>query len=71
MGTVGLVLLFMFVIKSMTDDFMIRPTSKEFWALNALLVGYGMRRLRLPVRGAHGAAHPPDSGDVPRQDTRH
>ena len=26
-----------FVVKNLTDDFMIRPTSKEFWALNALL----------------------------------
>jgi len=33
------------VTKSMTDDFLVRPTSKEFWAFNALLVGYGMRRL--------------------------
>lgn len=49
MGTLGLVLLAMFVTKSMTDDFLIRPTSKEFWALNALLVGYGMRRLRAPT----------------------
>ena len=29
----------------LTDDFMIRPTSKEFWALNALLIGYGVRKL--------------------------
>lgn len=46
-GVTGLALLTMFVIKNLTDDFMIRPTSKEFWALNALLVGYGMRRSRL------------------------
>lgn len=45
-GVMGLVLLAMFVTKSMTDDFLIRPSSKEFWALNAALVGYGMRRLR-------------------------
>jgi len=45
-GLVGLVMLAMFVIKNLTDDFMIRPTSKEFWALNALLIGYGIRRLR-------------------------
>jgi len=44
-GVVGLTLLAMFVTKSMTDDFLVRPTSKEFWAFNALLVGYGMRRL--------------------------
>jgi O-antigen ligase len=49
-GLVGLVMLAMFVVKNLTDDFMIRPTSKEFWALNALLIGYGIRR----VRGAAG-----------------
>jgi O-antigen ligase len=43
-GLVGLVTLVTFVTKNLTDDFMIRPTSKEFWALNALLVGYGIRR---------------------------
>ncbi len=46
LGLAGLTLLVTFVVKNMTDDFMIRPTSKEFWALNALLVGWGMRRLR-------------------------
>jgi len=45
-GLVGLVMLVMFVVKNLTDDFMIRPTSKEFWALNALLIGYGIRRAR-------------------------
>ncbi|MET0211086.1 MAG: O-antigen ligase family protein [Burkholderiaceae bacterium] len=45
-GLVGLVGLAMFVVKSMTDDFLVRPTSKEFWALNGLLVGYGIRRVR-------------------------
>jgi O-antigen ligase len=45
-GLTGLAMLAMFVAKNLTDDFMIRPTSKEFWALNALLIGYGIRRLR-------------------------
>jgi hypothetical protein len=36
-GLVGLVMLAMFVIKNLTDDFMIRPTSKEFWALERRL----------------------------------
>jgi len=41
-----------FVVKNLTDDFMIRPTSKEFWALNAFLIGYGVRKLReRPLRG--------------------
>ncbi|MFO1311960.1 MAG: O-antigen ligase family protein [Burkholderiales bacterium] len=43
-GLAGLAMLAMFVVKNLTDDFMVRPTSKEFWALNALLVGYGIRR---------------------------
>ena len=42
-GMVGLTLLASFVVKNLTDDFMTRPTSKEFWALNALLVGWGAR----------------------------
>ncbi len=46
LGLVGLVMLATFLVKNLTDDFMIRPTSKEFWALNALLVGYGIRRAR-------------------------
>ncbi|MFO1302418.1 MAG: O-antigen ligase family protein [Burkholderiales bacterium] len=45
-GLAGLAMLAMFVVKNLTDDFMIRPTSKEFWALAALLVGYGIRRER-------------------------
>jgi O-antigen ligase len=51
-GLAGLVMLATFVVKNLTDDFMIRPTSKEFWALNAFLVGYGVRKLReRPLRG--------------------
>ncbi|MEO8507521.1 MAG: O-antigen ligase family protein [Betaproteobacteria bacterium] len=46
-GLAGLVMLLTFVVKNVTDDFMIRPTSKEFWALNALLIGYGIRRVRI------------------------
>ena len=45
-GLTGLAMLAMFVTKNLTDDFMIRPTSKEFWAMSALLVGYGIRRER-------------------------
>ena len=46
-GITGLVMLAMFLTKNLTDDFLIRPTSKEFWALNALLLGYGIRKERL------------------------
>jgi hypothetical protein len=45
-GLTGLAMLAMFVTKNLTDDFMVRPTSKEFWALNALLIGYGIRRAK-------------------------
>ena len=45
-GLTGLAMLAMFVTKNLTDDFLMRPTSKEFWALTALLVGYGIRRER-------------------------
>jgi O-antigen ligase len=46
-GIVGLVMLATFVVKNLTDDFLVRPTSKEFWALNGLLIGYGIRRVRI------------------------
>jgi hypothetical protein len=39
-------MLAMFITKNLTDDFMMRPTSKEFWAMSALLIGYGIRRER-------------------------
>ena len=42
LGLAGLAMLVTFVVKNLTDDFMIRPTSKEFWALNAMLIGYGL-----------------------------
>jgi len=45
-GLTGLAMLTMFITKNLTDDFLIRPTSKEFWALCALLIGYGIRRER-------------------------
>jgi O-antigen ligase len=56
-GLVGLVMLASFVVKNLTDDFMIRPTSKEFWAINALLIGYGLRRMRMAAPVA--ASSPP------------
>jgi O-antigen ligase len=45
-GLAGIALLAAFVVKNLTDDFLVRPTSKEFWAINAMLVGYGIRRAR-------------------------
>lgn len=47
LGICGLTLLAAFVVKNITDDFLVRPNSKEFWALNALLIGYGIRRVRI------------------------
>jgi hypothetical protein len=43
-------MLLAFVVKNLTDDFMIRTTSKEFWALNAMLIGYGIRRARIALK---------------------
>ena len=57
-GLTGIALLAAFVIKNLTDDFMVRPTSKEFWAINAMLVGYGIRR----TRAAKSSPHRIDSG---------
>ncbi|MFO1395883.1 MAG: O-antigen ligase family protein [Burkholderiales bacterium] len=56
-GLVGLVMLATFVVKNLTDDFLIRPTSKEFWALNALLVAIGLR-MQLQWPGAVAIARP-------------
>ncbi len=60
-GLAGLVVLVTFIAKNVTDDFMVRPTSKEFWAINALLVGYGVRRMRIAVAGAAARAPQPQS----------
>lgn len=43
-GVVGISLLAGFVIKNLTDDFMFRSNAKEFFALAAMLLGYGARR---------------------------
>jgi len=42
-GVVGLSLIAGFVTKNLTDDFLFRSNAKEFWALLALLVGFGTR----------------------------
>jgi O-antigen ligase len=49
LGICGLTLLAAFLVKNMTDDFRVRPTSKEFWAINAMLIGHGIRRVRAPA----------------------
>jgi O-antigen ligase len=42
-GIVGVSLIAGFVIKNLTDDFLFRTNAKEFWALLALLIGFGTR----------------------------
>lgn len=42
-GVVGISLIAGFIVKNMTDDFLFRSNAKEFWALLALLVGFGTR----------------------------
>jgi O-antigen ligase len=44
LGLVGFAMLASFLVKNLTDDFLVRPNSKEFWAINAMLVGWGIRR---------------------------
>jgi O-antigen ligase len=56
-GLAGLTMLVAFVVKNLTDDFMIRSTGKEFWALNAMLIGYGIRR-EIACRDPSGPARP-------------
>jgi O-antigen ligase len=43
-GVLGLALLAGFAVKNVTDDFLFRSNAKEFWALCAMLLGYGVRR---------------------------
>ena len=43
-GVVGIALIAGFVIKNLTDDFLFRSNAKEFFALAAMLLGYGVRR---------------------------
>jgi O-antigen ligase len=45
LGLVGIGLLVGFLVKNLTDDFLFRSNGKEFWALNAAVLGLGMRRL--------------------------
>jgi hypothetical protein len=45
-GLVGIALIVGFVVKNVTDDFFYRSGAREFLALNALIVGYGMRLAR-------------------------
>ena len=53
LGVIGIALVAGFVTKNLTDDFLLRSNGKEFWLLNAALLGFGMRR-----RNAATAAPP-------------
>jgi O-antigen ligase len=53
LGLLGLTLLAGFLVKNLTDDFLVRSNAKEFWALNALILGWGMRQERA-ASGAPG-----------------
>jgi O-antigen ligase len=58
-GVVGLSLVAGFITKNMTDDFLFRSNAKEFWALLALLIGFGTR---LEKRASRSIAAGADSG---------
>jgi O-antigen ligase len=45
-GMVGIALVAGFVVKNLTDDFLVRANAREFWALAALLLGTGVRLAR-------------------------
>jgi O-antigen ligase len=53
LGVIGIALVAGFLFKNLTDDFLIRSNGKEFWVLNAALLGFGMRR-RNAVAAASG-----------------
>ena len=53
-GLIGLALLVGFLVKNLTDDFLVRSNAKEFWALCAMLLGYGVRLER--ALGARAAS---------------
>jgi O-antigen ligase len=55
-GMLGLALVAGFLAKNQTDDFLFRSNAKEFWAMTAMLLGYGMRREQALA-----------AGDVPAQ----
>jgi O-antigen ligase len=43
LGVIGIALVAGFLVKNLTDDFLVRATGKEFWVLNAALLGFGVR----------------------------
>lgn len=53
LGIVGAALVAGFIVKNLTDDFLFGSNAKEFWAFNAMLLGYGVRA-RQVREGARG-----------------
>jgi O-antigen ligase len=45
-GIAGLALVVGFVVKNLSDDFLIESNAKEFWALSAMLLGFGCAQER-------------------------
>jgi hypothetical protein len=45
-GLVGLAILAGMIVKNLTDDFFVRTNARFLWAVVALLVAFGERRLR-------------------------
>ena len=50
LGLIGISMLVGFIVKNLTDDFLFRSNAKEFWALTAMLLGYGVRMEQDRVR---------------------
>jgi O-antigen ligase len=69
-GLVGIALVSGFVIKNLTDDFLFRSNAKEFFALCALLLGYGMRRARTVEASAAALAADVRRAEPARASTR-
>ena len=67
-GIIGISLIAGFVVKNLTDDFLFRSNAKEFWALLALLQGFGSRLETMP-RATRATATRPRSGS--REGRRH
>jgi O-antigen ligase len=52
-GLIGLTMLVGFIVKNLTDDFLFRSNGKEFLALTAMLLGYGIHMERKPPANAY------------------
>jgi hypothetical protein len=48
-GIIGLSFFAGLLAKNLTDDFLVRHTGLLFWAINAMLIGYGERLSRVTL----------------------